>query len=164
MTPRGYHRAPNGATGLTGQTGQPGSPGISPIVTALPADSSDCNGNGGDAITDAADNTTFVCNGAQGPAGPSGISVVMASGSTNVQPGNDGYALAQCPANYPDVLAGAAWSTLDNGSGALPVFNDNPDVNSSGQLDGWDGAVNNPSSSTAVAQLDVYALCTSAPN
>ncbi len=59
---------PAGPAGATGATGAAGTNGASPAVTAFTGAEGTCT-NGGDAITDANGNVTYVCNGAPGTAG-----------------------------------------------------------------------------------------------
>jgi hypothetical protein len=120
---------PSGTTAITwGSQGTNGTNGVSPTVASFTGSEGGCT-NGGDAITDADQNTTYVCdgtNGSDGSPGAPGLTGPSTAGpdglnTTTVTVNGVGDATAQCPAAEPYILGGGANDdTITNGTfGAL---------------------------------------------
>lgn len=75
-----------GDQGPQGLTGANGAPGVSPTVAQLPVPNGNCPA-GGAAITDAAGNTAYVCNGRNGADGTNGTNGTPFSGTFTSQNG-----------------------------------------------------------------------------
>ena len=108
----GVTYACNGAKGDQGLPGQGGAPGQSLTATPLAAGDSECNGNGGVAISTATDASTalgYVCNGAPGAPGEDG------EDGRNGQDGTSGSSLIGSPCSLPNNTSGTVQMSVAAG-------------------------------------------------
>jgi hypothetical protein len=168
---------PSGTTAISwngqGTPGTNGTNGVSPTVASFTGSEGSCT-NGGDAITDANNNVTYVCDGTNGTNGTPGMPGL--TGPSTAGPGGlnttivtvrgVGQAFAECPAAEPYLLGGGASDDTFSGDteGALGWSGPNEGANlgdgaeggaeASGTGYGW--------SASAVNQTDTvaaYAIC-----